>query len=495
MAELVPIIESGDLKNVVLQNDLQMLAAAAAAFEGMHIEIGPSGWFILNRKIDNDLIDSDSNAANVALTANVESAAICTTTITEDIADGFGTYLLTFLFTGNTSPSTVTVRVYVDGGLQTSFVANLELNTPTRTLTYSGTINGAATAGQVVTFTVEASIAGTVSGATYASVLRVTNVRELDHTRWRGIWVQGQTYNKNDMVTQNGWLGVVTAANTTDGPEPVATGVEDWIIDLNGTWAPVQSTISEEAYWTGNVYQFAAGLYVLGYRIWLPDNSQNFQFQVWAALNLNTPNERIVQIASVPNGVATGQWVEVGTGTLVVAPGTTLHMLKLTLAATLSETFSANWDVKNTNGSPGEGEANFQSNETEIRVHKTDDDGIDQTANLEAVEVGGTLSFGGSTWTITEVDIRGSHVRYHIEPAQGRPSENTYSLTFSWGSVEDIPFVTDADYWSPVGPIRGCQGTSIRNLDLDDDAHGVDVYVQQVVVSDDWDIMSAPGTG
>ncbi len=318
------------------------------------------------------------------------------------------------------------------------------------------------------------------------------DVLESERTRWRGPWVQGQTYLQNDMAIQHGWLGIVTAASTTDGPEPVATGVEDWLIDLNGTWAPTQQTISEEAYFTGNEYEFAQGLYVLGYRIWLPNNSQNFQFQLWAALNLGSPNEQLQQIAVVPNGVATGQWLEVGVGVLRIPPGTTLTMLKLTLASTLSETFTANWDVKNTGGTPSEGEANFQGNETEIRVHKTDKDDIDQTDNLEAVEVGGTLSFGGSTWTIIEVDIRASHVRYHLDPAQGRPEENTYALTFTWGSVEDIPYVTDADYWAPVGPVRGCQGANLRTLDYDNDAHGVDVYVQQVVVSDDWDIMSAP---
>lgn len=493
MAELVPIIESGDLKNVVLQNDIQMKAAEAASFDGMHLEVASAGWLALNRKIDNDLVDEDVSSADVVLTANVESSSVCSINVTEDIADGFGTYLLTFLYTGQTSPSTVTIRVYVDGGLNNTITAELELNTPIRTLTYSGTIAGAVTAGQEVTFTVETNIAATVSGSTYASILRITNVRELNHTRWRGTWVQGQTYNLNDMAIQDNWLGVVTAKNTTDGPAPVLTGVEDWLIDLNGTWNPTQSTISEEAYYTGHEYYFAQGLYIAGYRIWLPDNSQNFQFQLYAVTDLGTPNEAVRQIAVLPNGVATGQWVEVGTGTLVVPPGRRLTMLKVTLASVLSETFTANWDVKNTNGTPSSGEANFQSNETEIRVHKTDDDDIDQTANLEAVEVGGTLSFGGSTWTITEVDIRGSHVRYHLQPAQGRPTENTYPLTFTWGSTEDIPFVTQADYWASVSPIRGCQGTSIRSLSYDNDAHGVDLYVREVTVSDDWDLMAGTG--
>lgn len=492
MAELVPIIESGDLKNVVFQNDMQFQFAAAAAFEGMHLELGPSGWVAFNRKIDNDLIDSDTNATDVALTANVESVAICSATVTEDIADGFGTYLLTFLFAAQTSPSTVTVRVYVGGSLQQTLTAELEANTPVRTLTYSGTIAGPMTAGQAVAFTVESTINATVSGATYESVLRVTNVRELDHTRWRGEWVQGQTYKKNDMAIRHGWLGVVTADSTLESPEPFPTGVEDWLIDLNGTWTPVQSTISEASYITGNVYFFAQGLYISGYRFWLPDNSQNFQFQLWSVTDLGGVNEKLTQIALIPNGVATGQWVEVGSGTLVIPPGTELHMLKVTTAATLTEGFSGNWDVKNTGGTPSEGEANFQGNETEIRVHKTDDDDIDQTANLEAVEVGGTLSFGGSTWTITEVDIRGSHVRYHLEPNQGRPPENTYSLTFAWGQTEDIPFVTDTDYWAAVGPVRGCQGTTLRALDYDNDGHGVDIFVREVSVSDDWDIMSAP---
>ncbi|MDJ0792548.1 MAG: hypothetical protein QNJ71_11690 [Acidimicrobiia bacterium] len=309
---------------------------------------------------------------------------------------------------------------------------------------------------------------------------------------WRGEWVLGRSYEKNDLAIQEGWLGIVTANETTDGPQPIATGSEDWVIDLNGIFDPTQSTISEESYITGNVYQFAEGLTVTRYRIWLPDNSQNFQFQLWSAIDLNGPNEKITQIATIPNGVPTGQWVEVGIGTTVVPPGETLHMLKLTTASTQSEGFSANWDVKNTNGSPSEGEANFQSNETEIRIHKTDQDDIDQTANMEAVEVGGTLSFAGSSWTITEVDIRGSHVRYHVEPPQGRPTENTYLITFAWSAISDIPFVTDADYWLPVGPVRGCQGTTIRNLEEDLDAHGVDIFIKQFVSSNDWDILSAP---
>lgn len=315
------------------------------------------------------------------------------------------------------------------------------------------------------------------------SLVNVDTGNYADYMHWAGQWSAG-AYRFNDVVLDNGWTMVcINAGGTTDKAAPEQTAPEEWVTDSVGTVSFADETNSNVVYLSGQNYTFATGGFVLGLRLWTPEASGNFSYELWIR-----DGTRVSQVLSGFTPQAIG-WNQVNYNR-ILAPGVSIDVVAVVRSNVQANSFNGFWQVKNENGSPGEGEAIFQNNETEIRVHKTDENDTDQTANLEAVETGGTLSFAGLTWTITLVDIRGSHVRYSITPNLGRPTEEKYTLTFSWGFVDPVPFVRDAGFFSGTPDISGIEGTSIDSLTTTNDAHGVDILVAPANVSDDWDIVS-----
>ncbi|MDJ0792471.1 MAG: hypothetical protein QNJ71_11295 [Acidimicrobiia bacterium] len=226
MAELVPIVESGDLKNVVMQSDLQFLWATDAAYENMQLGIGPNGWVALGRAINNNEITQDTNAASIALSIGVESSAICAVTVPNAIELGSGTYLLSYRYSCAGGPATVTTRVYVNGGLQTTQVSQIDANVSDRVLNFSGNIGTALTASDTVHFTVESSIAGSVDGPNYTSVLRTVNVREIDHQKL----LNRDDPNVHSHLQTAGYGGIAKTTDTNYGTvgSGAWTTIDNW---------------------------------------------------------------------------------------------------------------------------------------------------------------------------------------------------------------------------------------------------------------------------
>ena len=110
------------------------------------------------------------------------------------------------------------------------------------------------------------------------------------------------------------------------------------------------------------------------------------------------------------------------------------------------------------------------------------------------MQAGGTLSFAGLTWTITLVDPRGGHVRYTIQPNQGRPSEDDRLLTFEWGASDPVPYYFASGHYNHPwtnGNVQGFQGDTYdpATVVLNDNAYGVDINVDEFTISPDWDFM------
>ena len=304
-----------------------------------------------------------------------------------------------------------------------------------------------------------------------------------DFVHWSGPWAS-KFYRFNDMVLDGGWTMIcINEDGTTDKAAPEDTGIEQWITDGIGGLTFVGDTDSGTVYITGQNYNNWPQGYIQAIRFWTPENSGDFSYEVWYRDNLRT---RQLIAAFVPTVVG---WQTFNYARLI-APGTSFDVFVVVRSVTMANSFNGFWQTKNENGNPGEGEANFQNDETIIRVSNIDENDVDQETNLGLVETGGTLSFAGLTWTITLVDIRGSHVRYTLTPNLGRPEEDKYTLSFSWGSTDPVPFVRDANFYSGTAQISGYEGSSLGSLTTTQDAYGIDLLVTPATVSPDWDIVS-----
>ncbi len=183
------------------------------------------------------------------------------------------------------------------------------------------------------------------------------------------------------------------------------------------------------------------------------------------------------------------QWLEFNYAALWTAGNRYRVMLNI-LPESAPTGFSGYWDQKNTNGNPGEGEMNFQNSETQMRFHKTDENGVDQTSGLESVVPGATIQRGSTLWTVDDVDIRGSHVRYDVSPGGQRGNEDKYTFTFQWGSSDPLQHLEIPNFWGAREPIVGIKQDSNGDEFEDQEQYMLDIRVQEVTVSDDWMIIS-----
>ena len=312
------------------------------------------------------------------------------------------------------------------------------------------------------------------------------------YTRWGNLYSTGASYSKHAMVRQGDWL-VIANKDTTE--QPVTAALDAVYLGESSTLTS-QGTQSEPVWYTGQKYTWQDGGFFEGYRFRVPNDSASFEYALFARATASDGSQVVSQPISWQTFVGAGtDWITVPQPVTVWTPGTTLEVYLGVRSVAQPNTFTANWDVFNSNTTPASGEANFRSSGTEIRVNYFDKLGANQAGNLVAVAPGGTLQFAGEEWTITSVTDSGTYVEYGLAPVQGRPSEAERSLTFSWGDADPLPVDADTTFWSGSTNIRGLQGTDLDGLTETDGQYGVDILLREVVVSDDWDVMAVSGGG
>ena len=172
--------------------------------------------------------------------------------------------------------------------------------------------------------------------------------------------------------------------------------------------------------------------------------------------------------------------------------GTTLDLLIVAKSLTQPNNQTSQWNVLNQNGIPGSGQAFFLNSATQINVHHFDDSAVDQSSWLTTVQDGAEFNYQGFTWTVTDVNLAGSHVEFTIAPNQGRPTAGLHDLNFVWGSSDPVPYVRDIDHLLTLNPnVQGFEGTTYDgNPTLNDNAYGIDINVDQLISSPDWDFVA-----
>lgn len=309
--------------------------------------------------------------------------------------------------------------------------------------------------------------------------------------RWFNQWAAG-TYAQWSMVRDGLWT-MISNKETSDRPAPQVAGNPEWITDIVGGLSFSTLTSSENIVAFGNRYTWSDAGVISGYRWYAPDASGSFTYEVWATITSDDGVSETQQLVS-PISPSTIGWREIPVSNLIALQGTSLDLIVVGRSVAQDNTFTANWDVKNKNGTPDSKEAWFQNNSREIRVNNLDVNETNQSGNLQAVEIGARLLFAGQEWTVTDVDIRSSHVRYGVEPNQGRPSESERSLTFQWGSSDPIPYVVDSNFFSAYPEVGGFLDSTYPPTSTDQNAYGVDLVIDDIVGSPDWDFVSYSGS-
>lgn len=323
------------------------------------------------------------------------------------------------------------------------------------------------------------------------------DIINLDRTRWRGNWVQ-QTYAKNDMVADKGYL-MVANKQTDDTAAPLPVG--DALYLYEGTDTTAVKVASQVIH--GAQYENTEAFFVDGYRVYTVAENK---YEIILVNNVGTPDQEVTFINSFTAN-NTG-WREFSVERVLVPIGTKFQALSIVSQPDPSPVITiANYDYQKPQNAtaPLSGQAVHANKElTYISFHKTDNDGTDRSALLVSLKAGDTIVGGVTrqfTWGVQSVTDQGTYVDVFVAPAAQNNESGVTPFEFSVVTPQPVTILEDVDWWltsSPAGgTIKGVyvEDDDYTNVVINDTAYGVDLRIQSAYISPDWDVMAAPSTG
>jgi hypothetical protein len=305
---------------------------------------------------------------------------------------------------------------------------------------------------------------------------------------WSGNWIP-QEYQENSMVFDDGWLMI---ANTTTSEKAAPTPVGDPFFVYDGL-APTTSNIAKNIVY-GTRYTWTQSGYIKGFRI-----------------NVVAGNTYNVSAVADPGGVPivtpiitftadqTG-WIDLNADPRIILPGTVFDLVVAVSEPDPSPSiFTGNWDYDTPVGTtaPTSGQivhAGFALDRME--VHKTDNDGTDRATELSNLTVGDVINGAGMSWAIQGIIDNTSYYTFFVAPStQGAP-DGVQQFSFESTVSTPITYVEDPAYWAGNMSVQGFIAVDggYGDITVNDNAYGIDLLVQNISASGDWDVMALSNT-
>ena len=313
---------------------------------------------------------------------------------------------------------------------------------------------------------------------------------------WRGQWVQG-TYYAYDQVLDSGWL-MIANKTTTDKAAPQIIGTPEFL--YSGT-APT-SLVTAKQVVSGNRYQAPTDIaYQIGrIRVYTVVGNIYRIFYVEDPLGAAIINELLYFVGS------SAGWVEFAVNTTILPQG---GVFDLAVIATEPDptptTFTGNWfyNTPNITDVPTAGNIIHATRESnEFRIHKVDGDLQARGPELEALNIGDIIDWGngGTRWAIQSVIDNGTWMNLGVSPTTQESPDGTRNFTFETTTANPVTRVEDVDYWATTPPEFGgaAQGFYVEDggygdIVVNNNAYGVDIQLQRLGTSDDWEFQSLTG--
>jgi len=303
--------------------------------------------------------------------------------------------------------------------------------------------------------------------------------------RWVNPYVFGNTYEKNDMVRDGGWT-MIANKQTSERASPQPSGQSFYL--FTGTEAFTQDTATQIR--SGNRFTFDVSAYLLGYRVYA---YTGITYRIFLVLDPDGSNE--IQELILFTAEATG-WQEFNISPVIVTSGSTLEIISIAHETdpTPAE-WSADWyyGTPQNPAVPAAGEiVHSRSRPDLMEINYMDDSipSVSRETELRALQVGDRIIGGGQTWTIQSTNAQASYIAFGVSPAStGISGSDTF--TFQTETATPIDYMEVANYW-PTTPYtaRGYLQVGGNAGQLNDNAYGTDILVQNAVISADWDLVS-----
>lgn len=312
-----------------------------------------------------------------------------------------------------------------------------------------------------------------------------------------GAWVGGQNMPL-DQVTDDGYLAVANKY-TTDKPAPVATGDPSWSTDRAGglpPWSQTQVSVSQVI--AGHRYAFTEAFDVQSVRHWIVYEPST-TFTLFLVIDpLGVPEYRELLPEFTPEPGDAGRWIDLPIGNNIIPAGITFDLLQIIRSKSGANTFVGDWDYIRTDATdPVAGEINHSNNGALMYVNEIDDGATNRTADLDTVDSGDLISAGGLEWDVVSATKTLDVYEFAVTP-NTRLSAGVYTFTFTTYGTTPITYVHANNFWLSTPQANGVyldSGNYPGDATISENAHGVDILMQDLSLSEDWDLIGSGSAG
>jgi hypothetical protein len=129
-----------------------------------------------------------------------------------------------------------------------------------------------------------------------------------------------------------------------------------------------------------------------------------------------------------------------------------------------------------------------------MSIRKSDANGIDIGSSLLSLTIGDTIVGNGMTWTIQSAPTdSGTYVLFEVYPDKLGEKDNVVaSFDFNSTTDADITYSKQDGFWASGADYNGLfiANGSYSDIVANDNYYDVDLLIQNISLSPDWDIVS-----
>ncbi len=309
----------------------------------------------------------------------------------------------------------------------------------------------------------------------------------------------GKYYPKGSVVSDGTWH-MISKVLTLEYPFPTLAGDINWGI---AAFAPItQSNVS--SVFSGHTYTFNEAVYATAIRIWVTQLTVD---TVYRAVVVETgPNGGVKTTVTELPTLTAGAWKTVALLNRIILAGTSILVYIDALNSGANNIVAGGWtyDGQSNNGAPPAQAWNHNNAQELLRIDKTDLDSTDRTSELLGIITNSTIRFADTAnvnafnlYRVTGAPTdSGSDVTFPVvlsEQGEGGVSQGTTTMTATVPIAQATEYAEQAavvpSYLQDIDVLGYLAYDRVKQAG-DANTYGVDIEIEAIDTSPDWDVFS-----